>query len=366
MRTILLGILLLCGPMAFARNGNERPIVGAIRWDAWTGGSVTEQVERTLGPAKYHSRLPWFAKIVDDKTVKIHGGRQTVMDREINFAADAGLDYWAFLVYPESSTMSTALKQYLASKERKKLGFCLILHNTLMASDAEWPRERDRAVALLQEPGYQKVLGNRPLVYTFQGGDFLFGRFTEFLCQAKQAGMNPYCVYMGWNPSSDFKRVSPHGFDAVSNYARACDQPRFSDLAKEVETEYWNNAAEAGVPYIPLITTGWNKHPRKDNPVSWEIGHPYHSQKVFPSSATPDEIAKHLHNGLSFVKEHPDICKAQAVVIYAWNEYDEGGWLAPTRGPHGKPVTDRLDAVGEVLKGKKGTQHELVRIRQKN
>ena len=25
-------------------------IVGAIRWDAWTGGSITKQVERTRGP----------------------------------------------------------------------------------------------------------------------------------------------------------------------------------------------------------------------------------------------------------------------------------------------------------------------------
>jgi hypothetical protein len=34
----------------------DRPPVGAIRWDAWTGGGVTEQVERTLGPHKYASR----------------------------------------------------------------------------------------------------------------------------------------------------------------------------------------------------------------------------------------------------------------------------------------------------------------------
>ena len=84
----------------------------------------------------------------------------------------------------------------------------------------------------------------------------------------------------------------------------------------------------------------------------------HHKQEVFPSSATPGEIAKHLQNGLSFVKEHPDICKARAVVIYAWNEYDEGGWLAPTRGPDGKPVTDRLDAVRKVLNGKQDAQQE--------
>jgi hypothetical protein len=39
----------------------DRPSVGAIRWDAWSGGNVTEQVEQTLSPEKYRARLPWFA-----------------------------------------------------------------------------------------------------------------------------------------------------------------------------------------------------------------------------------------------------------------------------------------------------------------
>ena len=33
--------------------------------------------------------------------VRIDGSRQAIMDQEIAFAADAGLDYWAFLLYPE-------------------------------------------------------------------------------------------------------------------------------------------------------------------------------------------------------------------------------------------------------------------------
>ena len=86
------------------------------------------------------------------------------MDQEISFAADAELDYWAFLVYPESNPMSVALKQYLKSPERGRINFCLILHNSLLVSDEQWPKERDRAVALLKQPGYQKVLDGRPLV----------------------------------------------------------------------------------------------------------------------------------------------------------------------------------------------------------
>src|SRR5512136_1334454 len=99
-------------------DGLVRPAVGAIRWDAWSGGEVTRQVERTLGPRRYHARMPWFAEVVGDDAVRIRGGRQEVMDREIAFAVQAGLDYWAFLLYPEGASMSESLRLYLASESR--------------------------------------------------------------------------------------------------------------------------------------------------------------------------------------------------------------------------------------------------------
>lgn len=338
------------GTESLVEKRRSSPLVGAIRWDAWTGGSVTEQVERTLGPKRHHDRLPWFADVIDDETVRIDGGRQAIMDREIDFAVAAGLDYWAFLVYAESGSMSVALKQYLQSRKRGQVGFCLILHGTLNAEDGQWPDERDRALALLKEPGYQTVLGGRPLVYTFLGGAFPFGRFNEFLASAKKDGIDPYCVYMGWNPASDFESVSRMGFDAVSAYARAGEQEKFRDLAESVEKDYWQRAVESEVKYVPLVTTGWDKQPRKDNPVSWERDHSYHTQKVFPSRAAPEEISSHLGRAVSFVRSNPGVCEANAIIIYAWNEYDEGGWLAPTRGLDGKPDIRRLDAARKILR----------------
>ena len=344
------GIILMCTSSGLTAGEVPRPRVGAIRWDAWTGGPVTKQVERTLGPKKYHHRLPWFAQVTGENQVRINGGPQAVMDREIRFAEDAGLDYWAFLIYPESNPMSTALKQYLKSRERKRVRFCAILHNTLKVKEEHWPKERARAVALLKEPGYETVLDGRPLVYAFTGAGFPFERFAGFLAAAKKAGLNPYCVYMGWNPAADFQKVSGRGFDAVSAYAKAGGQATFKSLARAVETNYWQRAARAKVPYVPLVTTGWDKRPRKDHPVSWEKGHGYHTQAVFPSMATPAEIAAHLGRAVAFVRTHRTICAANTIIIYAWNEYDEGGWLSPTRRADGKPDTARLDAIRSVLK----------------
>lgn len=331
-------------------NSPNEVLIGAIRWDAWSGGEITRQVERTLGPKKYHHRLPWFSKILNDSTVVIDGSQQEVMDKEIEFASYSGIDYWAFLLYPESESMSYALQQYLKSDQRNKINFCLILHNAFGVNEEQWPKERDRAVALLKEPGYQKVLDNRPLVFAFglsyQGKN---ERFADFLKTAHNENLNPYTVFMGWNPLNDYKNESPLGFDAVSAYAMGSDDRTYSQLCERVEENYWMNAATGQVPYIPLITTGWDKNPRKDNPVSWELGDSYHQQDFFPSTATTEEIATHLERGLNFVRNNPKICAANTVIVYAWNEYDEGGWLSPTLGNQNQPVTDRLNAIKRIV-----------------
>ena len=71
----------------------------------------------------------------------------------------------------------------------------------------------------------------------------------------------------------------PWGFDAVSSYARPGEQANFSDLTKETEKKCWANAVYGQAPYVPIVTTGWDKNPRKDNPVSWERGSGYAAAK---------------------------------------------------------------------------------------
>ncbi len=64
---------------------------------------------------------------------------------------------------------------------------------------------------------------------------------------------------------------------------------------------------------------------------------------------TGKEIASHLRDAIKFVKSNPTICPSKAVIIYAWNEHSEGGWLSPTRKPNGKADTRRLDAIKKML-----------------
>ncbi len=48
---------------------------------------------------------------------------------------------------------------------------------------------------------------------------------------------------------------------------------------------------------------------------------------------------------LDWVARYPETAEANAILIYAWNEIDEGGWLVPTLAEG----TARLDAIKKVL-----------------
>ena len=330
----------------------DRPSVGAIRWDAWSGGGVTEQVEQTLSPEKHRRRLPWFAKVDASGRARINASADGIMEQEIAHAKHAGLNYWAFLTYPESDAMSSALTRYLRSPKRTDLGFCLILHQTLSVPAARWPAERDRIIKLLQEPGYQKVLG-RPLVYAFDlktEHPTVKQRFDELKSAAKTAGVDPYFVYMGWNPARDYQAHAAEGFAAVSAYAHPGKEPVFAKYVDAFEQHAWANALATKTPYIPLVTTGWDKRPRQDHPVSWEKNAAYADQKTFPAAPTNGELTGHLSRAVAFVQAHPDVCPANTIIVYAWNEHDEGGWLCPTWTPSGQPDTSRLDALRSILR----------------
>ena len=271
----------------------DRPSVGAIRWDAWSGGGVTEQVEQTLSPEKHRSRLPWFTKVDAVDRAHIDASADGIMEQEIAYAKNAGLNYWAFLTYPEGDAMSSALARYLRSPKRADLGFCLILHQTLSVPAARWPAERDRVIKLLQEPGYQKV-GSRPLVFAFDlktEHPTAKARFDELRATAKAASLEPYFIYMGWSPARDFKAHAAEGFAAVSAYAHPGTEPNFAKYVEAFERHAWANALATKTPYVPLVTTGWDKRPRQDHPVSWEKNAGYADQKTFPATATPAEIA---------------------------------------------------------------------------
>lgn len=363
---VYLILMIAVSAISFSLAAAEHPgrptkiIVGAIRWDAWHGdaSSVGLAVEKSLGPPHWHCRLPFFGAEVSPTEVRARGATQEVMDQEIAYAHAAGLDYWAFVTYPPDSAMSRGLSLYLSSKDKARINFCLNLQGGWVGAGAKaWPKEVERYVSYFREPTYQKVSGGRPLVYLFMPEQMIGDRrfrswadakaaFDELRKAALAAGLpTPYIVAQGWSPAEARKHIELLGLDAAGQYASSGGGKRapYAQLAAYTQ-KLWDGYAGAGLNVVPLVTAGWDRRPRVENPVPWEK--PGGSLDEYYETPAPQELAAHLHATLDWSAAHPQAAEAQAVLIYAWNEFDEGGWIAPTKSEG----TKRLDAIGEVLR----------------
>jgi hypothetical protein len=117
-------------------------------------------------------------------------------------------------------------------------------------------------------------------------------------------------------------------------------QPYYA-LIPRADSTGWENHKATGRKVIPWVTLGHNTKPRIDNPVSWTTVAP----DQWVSDGTPQELAANLSNALQWVNKNRSAAEANAVLIYAWNEFDEGGWLCPTLGNN----TSILDAIEKTL-----------------
>lgn len=339
----------------------SRPIVGAIRWDAWYDPSSVpgQAVERSLGPNKYHFRLPFFGRVIAPNRVTIDGGLREIMDEEIHLAAHAGIDYWAFVGYEQGSSMDKALSLYLSSSQNDRLMFCLISELSRWGSAQHVSPVIERHRKLMLSPKYQHVLNGRPLYFIMaidesrlqqdwggpEGPKCELDSLRTWL-RALGSG-DPYIVIMDEVENNAASLARKLGADAISTYTYAPRKVKgtFAELSAAV-TAFWRREAGTGVPVVPTVVTGWDRRPRIDHPVPWErYQRPGDGSKIYYQTAGAGQIAAALRDCLRWVKQHPIEAPAQAIIVYAWNENDEGGWLIPTF-PHN---VGRLKAVRRVL-----------------
>jgi hypothetical protein len=364
LRFLLLGLLLLL-PWSTSLAGpapEVRPSVsvGAIRWDAWHGDAsdIGRAVQRSLAPSQWRWRLPFFATVNSNGSVTIPGDTDAIMSREIGYAKAAGIDYWAFVAYDPESAMSRGLRRYLQSPERHQVNFCVIW------DAAHWRPDRQAAdvkrfTELMALPNYQTVLNARPLFYVLNlasdpmanapGGHVAFkGAIDALRSAARLRGLaDPYCVVMAPWPDQGKAFSGATGCDAISAYAVQAGGKAapFAELTSTVES-FWKRSALTGAKVVPLAMTGWDRRPRVETPVFWEHNEGWGADiERFYQAPTPEQIAGHVRKAIEWAHTNPAAAEAKTIIIYAWNEHDEGGWLCPTLGEGDA----RVRALGTLL-----------------
>ena len=352
--------LLLSSPATLNAAENTPPIVGAIRWDGWYGESgPVKHTEISLGAPKYHYRLPWFARLIGEGKVRINGVSQAILEKEIAYAAAAGLNYWAFVDYWDDANMSIALRRYRTAKDKQGVRYCFVEEGGRL--DVVGTRGWPRLIEHFKDPNYQTVLGGRPLLFLLGKSKRLERAAWRELGDATVAAglRRPYLVLMGWRPQSDVKDMAALGFDAVSAYARggsySMKQPAYAEQCALIRRDRWEKCREHRIPSVTFASAGWDTRPRNERPPPWIAGIVAKPDNTPPAqqeplidavTATPDELAAHVREAIQWTQRNRDINPSNAVIIYAWNENDEGGWLVPTLSEG----TDRLDALRGVLR----------------
>ena len=332
-----------CPPGAANRASTERPLVGAIRWDAWQPGPISDRYIELLGPSRWRYRLPFYGVEVDRNTVALAANTPAVMDLEIAYADAAGLDYFCFNHY--LTELRQSLDLYLSSARKGDINFCLQM------GSLNPERVADAVHLITTESTYQKVAGGRPLVF------FQMWHFSEetptpskadvdrFRAQLTQAGVqNPYIVVQNSSPRAAAHAAEKYGADAIGSYIMGIERgpagkgEPFSSLVGNAEQD-WADYARTGKKVVPTVMTGWDLRPDPG-----QAGEPYWAQ------ATPEEIATHLRNAVTWSAANACAAEANTIQIFAWNEITEGGWLLPSNTAFDPVGTGRLDAIADVLR----------------
>ena len=60
---------------------------------------------------------------------------------------------------------------------------------------------------------------------------------------------------------------------------------------------------------------------------------------------TPTELGAHVRSAFNWIDANTEAAEAKTMLLYAWNEVDEGGWIVPDKGQG----TTKLDAVRRVV-----------------
>jgi hypothetical protein len=338
--------------------------VGAIRYDAWDAPAspLTIAEAAALSQTAYLARAPFWATVAGS-TVTLPAATQARIDAEIDQAVAAGLDFWAFLGWAPGDTANAALNLYRSSAKRGQVGFCIIENMQGLFFLGSWLPNVARTIGLMAETGYRRVLGTRPLLFinAMSDADIIarFGSlaatatvFAGIRSQCIAAGVgDPYIVVMdGWHVRA--ASLAAYGADAATSYAalgQATTPTPYASLSAAVE-QWRIDLAALGVDLVVPLTAGWDPRPRIGGSATWFGAQATGSATAYWQQPTPAELAQHVADGIAWLRRNPTAAPAQVALLYAWNEFTEGGWICPT-WISGNPAgdTSRIATLAGVL-----------------
>jgi hypothetical protein len=340
---------------AQAEQPKPKATVGAYYFDGWNGKTEDHHLTKLLR-TKYADRQPlWGWR---DDTVEI-------MQKQIDYCADYGIAFWAFdWYYPEGKEKTTplnnALDLYLKAPNCQRLKFCLLVanHKGYRIGPKDWDACCQRWIELFKQPTHLRV-GGEPLLIIFSpneltqafgGVDGVRQALDTLRGKVKEAGLPGVAVAACTGPGKHLNDLARSGYTLLTGYNYNLgylngggSQP-FRKLIDGCERLFEQFAEKTPLPYVPVITAGWDRRPWEEDKL------PPEKMSVWYPDCTPKLVEDFVRLGVGWLDKHADKTTAERLLlIYAWNENGEGGYLTPTA----KDGTTYLEAVQRAVTGER-------------
>lgn len=312
----------------------SQPLTGAIRWDAWRENNTNYGVSPSFYSDWAH-RQPFYGWW--NVNVPNH---QAIIDQEINYAADNKLDYFAFVWYPshaqyDHGDLMKPFQDYLASQYKSRIKFAFILQTFWVARgnpgdqnemEARWRTETVPAlVTLFNDAQYVKVAGNRPVVFWFgtaqlssqpDGFGGAWQAEIQFLRDTVTTSGLGAPLFVDNN--MDIGAAQMAGFHAVTSYGPSGAIPSGSCWTAQAAKDQSNWGPHSNLLTVLGLTPVHDPRPR--------------NYGYYVQPPTYSEWRQHLQNAYTWVTNNPaKVTDPPLLLIYAWNELDEGGGgIVPT------------------------------------
>jgi hypothetical protein len=389
-----------------ASSSERRPLVGVHYFGGWYPGPFSHWMAAPLPST--HSWLPSFAERTP--LLGLHTTNRSTIQAELAAAQAHGIDWFEMLWYDPAIVGSCAGGEWpvdanlkpctntplawmmndssvwppAASAGGRFIRFSISMSNDLWKADefvgaaglARWLSYCDTWVDAMASRRYLKVDG-RPVFKILGPYNFLarqcggnttlaLSLIAQLRARALAAAVGDPLVGGGWigetqrAPPAEHGRVIYQGIeiDYTGTYNSAGRSPSlgkcvksgiilpFSQMAGYNDGALWGNHSGDAVPWVPNIDAGYDNRPA--------VGTNLSGQCTF-GEPTPSEWEAYLRK----VKKKLQSPRARlgfplssggvqpAVTVYAWNEYAEGGIVAPTQGEGWKKLAGIAAVFGD-------------------
>lgn len=346
--SFLVILALFISPLYVVSANNLKVLIGAYYYDGWSGTNSSNDDWAIGAPRMLTKKM----KYEYPEREPIWGWRDdavAIMERQIDLASKNGVDFFAFCWYwsddmgsfneqaVKSNPRHTSLELFLKAKNKNKMRFCIMIANhngAIIQGEKNWRRTIDYFSENYFKDSQYLSLDNKPVVIYYmpqQAQPFLLSMQKEAMNKGYDGIYTMACgnILPGYDAFTWYNSFEGSDKSEAHDYSRL-----FSYVEKT-----WYSFPDS-VVVNPLCSVGWDRRP-------WESK----ENTVYYINKKPSLFRDHLKNAVDFLfgSNNPN----PVIMVYAWNELGEGGYLVPTKGdPKGKYLK-------QVKKAKKYANKQL-------